>query len=191
MHLNSFFTRLLATLLSCMSLSAINAHSLDSDAHAEITIQSDRAEFDRKTGIAIYLGNVILEQGSLLIKADQITLFSDENQRLNKAVAEGKPAHFQQLMEGDKGLTKAKGHSITYLPQEKNISLLKEAELKQEGNSFSGNHIIYNMVSESVSAKGQTETQVNPQGEQPKPSGRIKMIIQPAKQAESTTHEDA
>jgi lipopolysaccharide export system protein LptA len=186
MHLKT----LLATLLTCASLGAVNAHSLDSDANAEITIQSDRAEFDRKTGIAIYIGSVILEQGSLLITADQITLFSDEEQRLNKAVAEGKPAHFQQLMEGDKGLTKAKGHNITYLTLEKSISLSKEAELKQEGNAFSGNHIIYNMDNESVSAKGQAETQVSPKGEE-QPSGRIKMIIQPAKPAENTTDEDA
>lgn len=185
MHLKT----LLVPLLSCVSLYAMNANSLESDANAEITIQSDRAEFDRKTGTAIYAGNVIFEQGSLLINADLITLYSDQDQRLNKAIAEGEPAHFQQLMEGDKGLTKAKGHNITYLTQEKNISLLKDAELKQEGNSFSGNHIIYNIANESVSAKGQTETETTPEGDQP--SGRIKMIIQPAKPAESPTDEDA
>lgn len=183
MHLNSFLSSMLTALLTCASLSSSHVHSLESDANAEITIQSDRAEFDRKAGTAIYKGNVILEQGSLLINADEITLFSDEEQRLNKAVAKGQPARFQQLMEDEKGLTKAKGHSITYLTQKKHVSLLKEAELEQEGNVFSGNHIIYNMIDESVSAKGQTETQVDPKGEQS--SGRIKMIIQPAKSAES------
>ena len=189
MHLKSLFTSMSAALLTCISLSIINAHSLESDVYAAITIESDRAEFDRKTGTALYVGNVILEQGSLLIHADQITLFSDQDQRLNKAIAEGKPARFQQLMDGDSGLTKASAHHITYLPQEKNISLLKRAVLEQEANSFSGNNIVYNMANESVSAKGQTNTKATPDGKQP--SGRIKMIIQPAKPAESPKNEDA
>ncbi len=181
MHLRS----LLSTLLLFTS---ITAQALESDANAEITIQSDRAEFDRKAGTALYVGNVVLQQGTLLINADEITLFSDEQQQLKKAVALGKPAHFQQQMEGDKGLTKARGHNITYLTQDKNISLLKDAVLEQEGNSFSGNHIVYDIVNENVSAKGQTESQLDPKGN--KADGRIKMIIQPAK-TETKTDEDA
>lgn len=181
MHLRS----LLSTLLIFTS---ITTQALESDANAEITIQSDRAEFDRKAGTALYVGNVVLQQGTLLINADQITLFSDEQQQLKKAIALGKPAHFQQQMEGDKGLTKARGQSITYLTQDKNISLLKDALLEQEGNSFSGNHIVYDIVNENVSAKGQTESQLDPKGN--KTDGRIKMIIQPAK-TETNTDEDA
>ena len=170
-------------------LTSAHALSLESDANAEITIQSDRANFDRKTGIAIYIGNVILQQGTLLINADEITLYSDQNQQLNKAVAKCKPAHFQQQMKGDKGLTKAQGHLITYMTQDKKVSLLTEAVLEQEGNSFSGNYINYNIINEQITAKGQIETQGTPSGEQP--SGRIKMIIQPAKSAEKNNNEDA
>lgn len=171
-----------------MIFSSAHALSLESDANAEITIQSDRADFDRKSGVAIYVGNVILEQGTLLINADEITLYSDQNQQLYKAIAKGKPAHFQQKMEGDKGLTKAQGHLITYMTQDKKISLLNEAVLEQEGNSFSGNYINYNIVNEQITAKGQVETQGPSSDEQP--SGRIKMIIQPAKSAEKNNNED-
>jgi lipopolysaccharide export system protein LptA len=101
--------------VALLLLTSINAYSLESDANAEITIQSDRAEFDRKLGTALYMGSVILQQGTLLINADQIALFSDPEQRLNKAVAKGTPARFQQQMEGDKGLTKGQGEIITYL----------------------------------------------------------------------------
>lgn len=184
-----YLKTLCATLTAFASLQTPTSYSLESDADAEITIQSDRAELDRKSGTAVYSGNVVLEQGTLLINADQITLYSNQNQQLNKAVAKGKPAHFQQQMEGDKGLTKAQGHIITYLTLDKNISLLKEAVLEQEGNSFSGNQITYDIINESVSAKGQAGTQLDPTGEQP--SSRIKMIIQPAKPAETKTNEDA
>jgi lipopolysaccharide export system protein LptA len=175
-------------------LTSINAYSLESDANAEITIQSDRAEFDRKLGTAIYTGSVILQQGTLLINADQIALFSDTAQHLNKAVAKGIPARFQQQMENDKGLTKGQGEIITYLTQDKIVSFFKDASLEQEGSSFSGNLITYDLVNENVKAKGQTESQAVPNLNQP--SGRIKMIIQPAKKpakkpAENNNNEDA
>jgi lipopolysaccharide export system protein LptA len=145
-----------------------HAYSLESDADAEIIIQSDRAEFDRKAGTAVYKGNVIFEQGTLLINAVQITLFSDAEQRLKKAIALGEPARFQQQLEGDKGLTQGQGQRITYLTQDKKVSFLKDAVLKQKGSSFSGNLIIYDIMNEN-----------------------IKMIIQPAKRsAETNNNED-
>ena len=159
------------------SLFTLPALALESDAEEEITIQSDRAELDRKAGTAIYIGHVILEQGTLKITADRITLFSNEQRKLSKAVAVGLPAHFQQQMEGEKGLTKAQGKTITYLTPKKNVTLLGDATLEQEGNVFTGETIIYNISSENVSAKGGTQTEVDPDSEQ-KPN-RVRMIIQP------------
>jgi lipopolysaccharide export system protein LptA len=166
-----------------------HAYSLESDADAEIIIQSDRAEFDRKAGTAVYKGNVIFEQGTLLINAVQITLFSDAEQRLKKAIALGEPARFQQQLEGDKGLTQGQGQRITYLTQDKKVSFLKDAVLKQKGSSFSGNLIIYDIMNENIKAKGKPENQAVPNENQP--NGRIKMIIQPAKRsAETNNNED-
>ena len=181
MRLNIFLKTL--TLLVMLITSNI-ALALESDAHSEITIESDRAEFDRKAGTAVYIGNVVLVQGTLLIKADRITLYSDENQQLHKAVAIGQPAHFQQQMEENKGLTKAEGQTITYLTQDETVTLLTDAILEQEGNSFNGDQIIYDIVNENIKAKGGTEIQVSPTEKQPK--SRIKMIIQPAQPVENT-----
>lgn len=166
------------------SLFTLPAFALESDATEEITIQSDRAELDRKAGTAIYIGDVILEQGTLKITAERMTLFSNEQRELTKAVAIGQPAHFQQQMEGEKGLTKAQGNTITYLTTNKHVTLQDNAILEQEGNVFTGKTIIYNMISESVSAKGGTQTGINTDGEQ-KP-GRVKMVIQPKTTAPGT-----
>lgn len=171
--------------ISALWASSINA--LESDATKEITILSNSADFDRKSGVAHYTGDVILEQGTLKITADQITLYSNENKKLTKAVAVGKPAHFQQLMEGDKGLTKAQAQTITYLTSDKHVTLVEEAYLEQEGNVFTGESIVYDMIDESVSAKGGTQTELTPEGEK-KPT-RIKMIIQP--ETDSSSEEAA
>lgn len=164
---------ILLLLLWCAS-----AGALESDSAQEITIQSDRAEFDRKAGTATYSGNVILQQGTLRIDAEQITLFSDDRQKLTRSVASGSPALFQQQMEADKGLTKAKGNKIVYHPSARTITLNESASLEQEGNFFSGDRILYDIASDSVSAKG-TSQKADPSG------GRVQMIIQPAR-AEDT-----
>lgn len=173
MNLKNLYIKTISSVI--ILLASAYSYSLESDADAEMTIQSDHAEFDRMTGIAVYTGRVILEQGTLLIRADKITLYSDEDQKLTKSVAIGKPAHYQQLMEGDEGPTEAEGQTITYLAEEKIITLLKDALLEQEGNSFSGSKIIYDIRNENIKATGVNENQ---------PNGRVKMTIQPAKTAE-------
>jgi len=173
---------LLITAISIASL----AQALESDTRQEITIQSDRAEFDRKNGTATYIGNVLMRQGTLKIDADQVTLFSNEEQKLEKAIATGKPARFQQQMESDKGLTKARGNNITYLTTEKTITIKQEANLEQEGNQFSGEKIVYDITNDSVAASGGTQTQTAPEEPQP----RVRMIIQPANDQDSDATSD-
>jgi lipopolysaccharide export system protein LptA len=109
-----------------------------------------------------------------------MTLYSNEEQKLTQAIALGQPAHFQQQMDDDKGLTKAQGKSITYLTLDKNITLLNDATLEQEGNIFTGETIIYNMLNETVSAKGSTQTELTPNSDSEAKPSRVKMIIQPA-----------
>ena len=172
-------------LITAVSITSL-AQALESDTRQEITIQSDRAEFDRKNGTATYIGNVLMRQGTLKIDADQVTLFSNEEQKLEKAIATGKPARFQQQMESDKGLTKARGNNITYLTTEKTITIKQEANLEQEGNQFSGEKIVYDITNDSVAASGGTQTQTTPEEPQP----RVIMIIQPANDQDSDATSD-
>jgi len=172
-------------LITAVSITSL-AQALESDTRQEITIQSDRAEFDRKNGTATYIGNVLMRQGTLKIDADQVTLFSNEEQKLEKAIATGKPARFQQQMEADKGLTKARGNNITYLTTEKTITIKQEANLEQEGNQFSGEKIVYDITNDSVAASGGTQTQTTPEEPQP----RVRMIIQPANDQDSDATSD-
>lgn len=180
MHLNNFLKSFLAAIT--FAIATTNVLALESDAEQEITIESERAEFDRKAGTATYIGNVILLQGTLKIDAQRIVLYTNEQQKLNKAVATGSPAHFQQQMEEDKGLTTAQGNSITYITKDKTIELNKDATLEQEGNLFSGDHIVYDILSDSVSAKGGTTTQAENSEETKQ---RVKMVIQPADNQEA------
>lgn len=166
------------------SLLALPANALDDDWQQPMTILSDSAELDRRAGTVIYEGNVTLTQGTLLIEADRLMVLRN-GEVLEKAVAEGNPARYQQQIDTDESLTNAHGNRIDYYTGEQRITLRGDAELRQDGNLFSGEQITYDMKTETVKASGQSSDNSNTAVGEAQPDGRIKVIIQPPKPAEA------
>ncbi|SIS99086.1 MAG: lipopolysaccharide transport periplasmic protein LptA [Thalassolituus maritimus] len=176
--------------LAVMSLSVIASYTvaLPDDWQKEMTILSDSAEIDRRAGTVVYEGNVILTQGTLKIEADRLMILRNGD-TLEKAVAEGDRARYQQQIEVGKPLTTALGNRIDYYTSERRIIITGDAELEQEGNIFSGERITYDMATETVRADGTTaESSTDSTDED---SGRIKVVIQPPKrESESDSESD-
>lgn len=148
----------------CASLQA-----LPSDREQKITIESDRAQLDDKTGITIYEGAVQMNQGTLRITADKITVHS-VNRKVNRIVAVGQPAYFQQQPAVDQQLVTAEGNTIDYRLDREELQLLENASLEQQGSTMSGDRIDYNIRDAIVVAIGdptKTENQ------------RIQIVIPP------------
>ena len=166
--------------LAVISLSVIASYAvaLPDDWQKEMTILSDSAEIDRRAGTVVYEGNVVLTQGTLKIEADRLMILRNGD-TLEKAVAEGDRARYQQQIEVGKPLTAALGNRIDYYTSERRIIITGDAELEQEGNIFSGERITYDMATETVRADGNTaESSTDSTDED---SGRIKVVIQPPK----------
>ncbi|MDK2778538.1 MAG: lipopolysaccharide transport periplasmic protein LptA [Pseudomonadota bacterium] len=149
--------------------------ALPDDWQQEVVVLSDKAEMDRRSGIVIYNGNVILTQGSMKIEADRLTVFRAGN-TLEKAIAEGQPARYQQQVTAGKPLTRAEGSRIDYLAGKREVTVTGNARLEQDGNLFSGETILYDMTRETVSARGGKPSSGEQSGSQPE---RIRMVIQP------------
>ena len=176
--------------LAVMSLSVITSYTvaLPDDWQKEMTILLESAEIDRRAGTVVYEGNVILTQGTLKIEADRLMILRNGD-TLEKAVAEGDRARYQQQIEVGKPLTTALGNRIDYYTGERRIIITGDAELEQEGNIFSGERITYDMATETVRADGTTaESSTDSTDED---SGRIKVVIQPPKpESESDSESD-
>jgi lipopolysaccharide export system protein LptA len=176
--------------LAVISLSVIASYAvaLPDDWQKEMTILSDSAEIDRRAGTVVYEGNVVLTQGTLKIEADRLMILRNGD-TLEKAVAEGDRARYQQQIEVGKPLTTALGNRIDYYTSERRIIITGDAELEQEGNIFSGERITYDMATETVRADGTTaESSTDSTDED---SGRIKVVIQPPKpESESDSESD-
>lgn len=147
------------------------AQALPEDKNKEIHIASDKAHLDKSKGIIIYSGNVEMQQGTLNIQAENITLTRTEN-GLEKIVAKGNPAHYEQVLSVEDGKTQAYGETIIFLTQSEELTLLKNAGLKKQGNLFAGDKIVYLIKEQRVKA------------DSPTADSRIQMVIQPKQDKE-------
>lgn len=154
-------------------LVASSAWALPDDRHQAIEIQSNSAIREEKKGLTVYEGNVTIRQGSMLIRADRVSVHTTGNQ-VSKIICIGKPAHYeQQPKPGDKPVT-AKGNTIEYHLDRDVIHLIANASLEQAGSTLTGERIDYDLKEEVIKARGDSS------GDQ-----RIRMVIPPSQQKEA------
>ena len=171
---------LLTTFFSVVAPSIGNA--LPDDKNQPIHISSDTAEIDDISGRSIYRGKVIITQGTINLKADQVTIYNNA-QGIAKLVAIGTPAHFQQRPEVEKNIMHAYGNTIEYFVSEERIELKKQAKLEQEQHVFTGERIDYDIKQRIVNAYSDNQTSSSTD------TPRVNLIIQPNKTT-STAKED-
>ena len=66
----------------------------NADRAQPINIEANRGTMDDKTSTATFEGNVVLTQGTLVIRADELTVIQ-ENDEFKKGIAIGKLAYFK------------------------------------------------------------------------------------------------
>ena len=169
--------RALSAALALAVLAPAISQALPSDRQQPITIQSKRAQLDERSGITVYEGEVQMDQGTLRITADKVTIHSVDK-KISRIIATGEPAHFQQQPAPDKDLVTAQGSTIEYWVDREEVQLLKNAHLQQEGSTMSGDRIDYNIREAIVVAIGDPDRDDNQ---------LIQIVIPP--QAESTSEQ--
>ena len=163
--------------ISCLALLSNMSFALPEDSQKAIEISANAASLDRQTGTATYDGNVILVQGTLKITADKIVIRSKKDNSLDKIIATGVPAHYQQQPKVNESLTHAQGQQIIYDTQKGLLTLTHDAKIKQPGHGvINGEKIIYDIAKQSVKA-GPTSKKSS---SKTKPS-RVHIKIQPPK----------
>jgi len=107
--------RLAFGLIISLLAMAFGHHSLalPDDRDQPIKIDADRAIRNDKAGITEFIGNATLIQGSMVIKAHNITI-SQSNKGISDITALGSPATFEQRPQLDQTLVTAKAKRIEY-----------------------------------------------------------------------------
>lgn len=170
----SLFKALLASLFilsgSCLAL--------DANDNQTITVESDRAEINERTGLTQYSGNVIIRQGSLIIDANMVEIYYVNNQ-VERIICNGNPASYQNTSSTG-GQVLARAEIIEYLPNEKLLNLKTNASLSKNGTLIKGDSINYDVVSETWRAKGDNQSTQK----------RIQLVIPPLQKPEEPLEED-
>lgn len=156
-----------AMLLLCFGTASV----LAADTTAEkppITIEANTAKLDDKLGVSVYTGNVIIVQGNMTLKADQVTVHSSK-EHIDKMIAVGEPVRFHQSSQTQDPDIDGEALTVEYYAEPERLILIEKALLIQGANKLSGNRIEYDKTANVV--KGA----VAPDG-----SERVRVTIQPA-----------
>ncbi|QKX15729.1 lipopolysaccharide transport periplasmic protein LptA [Microbulbifer sp. YPW1] len=152
----SIFRAAGATFLATL-LFAANTLALPNDREQPVKVSADKLEANRSKNLSVYSGNVVISQGSLQIRADRVEVHGNTKGEINKVVATGKPAHFQQQVEESTTPVKARAKRIEFLVSSDALQLTGEAFVDRDGNTLSAERIDYDLNSEQMQAQGQSE----------------------------------
>ena len=155
--------------------------ALASDSQQPIEIEADFAELDDQEGRTIYVGNVIVTQGSIRMTGDKLKVLFDVNKELEHLHMEGPPAYFKQTPDGGKEDIEGEGLIIEYLAKKSMLHLIQKAKLTQGDRLFTGDRIDYDSEKSLITGRGEPKPDKN--SEDPPKRGRIKVIIPPKKLA--------
>lgn len=128
--------------------------ALQDDATQPINIKAQAVLIDEKKGISIYTGKASVVQGSLILSAEKIQLFSNQTQ-VTKMIANGdkkQRAHYQQSQPTQPRFIGATANKITYMVQKEMVHLKGNAHLVQGFDSFSGGSLNYDIKKDKVIA---------------------------------------
>jgi lipopolysaccharide export system protein LptA len=158
-------------LFSTVCLSA-NADRADSDQ--PVNVEADSVEIDDQKQEAVFVGNVVLTQGTLMLKADRI-IVKQSGSGFQSGIATGKPAYFRQKREGSDDFIEGQAERLVYNGEAEKVELFSNAKLNRGGDEITGNYISYNAVTEFFEVKGGGSDAGTPGS----PPGRVRAVIQP------------
>ncbi|MBI3562719.1 MAG: lipopolysaccharide transport periplasmic protein LptA [Gammaproteobacteria bacterium] len=141
--------------------------ALQSDRDQPIHLQADRVEINEKQATSVYQGNVHLQQGSLKIDADEVTVQMKQG-RLDVIIIKGKPALLEQMPEKQDTPVRSRADYMEYFADEERLLLKSNAEVVQGQNLFRGDHIEYDTRNSMVRAH-----------KDPSSDSRVHAVIQP------------
>lgn len=155
----------LASALVFMSLSAF---ALKDDTNQPINIVSDNQSLDMNSRVVTFSDNVVITQGSIVVKADKVIITRPEenSKQKDKVEAFGNPVTFHQIMDDGKPVD-GKANKVVYDLGTEFLTLTGEAELKQLDSKINGSVISYDVAKQQLKANADA-------------GGRVKTVLIPS-----------
>jgi lipopolysaccharide export system protein LptA len=119
------------------------AASLESDRQQPLEVNADFTDGTLGDGTAVLRGNVLIRQGTLLIKADVAEVAKAEG-RVREVILTGDPVYLEQEIE-EEGLVKAMARKIEYQVATGMVTLTGNADVEHPQYQIAGEILKYDM----------------------------------------------
>lgn len=149
------------------------------DRDKPISLEANRISVDEVKKVQVYEGNVVMIQGTLVIRADKVIVAQDADgfQKGSAIGGAGGLARFKQKREGKDDYIEGEGERIEHNARNDITEFFVRAWVKSGLDEVKGNYISYDGVNE----KYQVSSGVSADGKGPAKAegGRVRAIIQP------------
>jgi len=154
----------------CAVLLAASAYAEKADRDKPVNLEADTVTLDDIRKISVYQGNVVLSQGTLMLRADRVQVTQNAN-GLDKVSATGHPVAFRQKLDGREEYIEGYADRIEYDSVSSQLELIGQAMLRRGSDELRGAQISYNANTEFYKVVGQPGAKT--------PSGRVRAVIRP------------
>ena len=173
----------IALLTACLMIAPVTALAERADREQPVNIEADRVTVDERNKIHTFQGNVVLTQGTLVIRGAKlvVTQGSDGFQTGVASSDGNKLASFRQKREGRDDYVEGEGERIEYDSRTERAKLLNRARVSSGGDEVRGHYIEYDALTENYAASS-----LPAQNGQQGGDGRVRAVIQPKGNAAAT-----
>ena len=161
----SLFRSASALVVSALLVPA--AFAAKADREQPMQVGANQSQTSEKTGITVLTGDVRIDQGSLMIRADRGEIEQKDGE-VSRVVFDGAPVHLEQDIDGQ-GRLKADARRIEYLLSEQTVVMTGAVRIERPRGVLTGERVVYRLDSGEMQA-----------GE---PGGRVNMTIAPKPKA--------
>lgn len=147
------------------------------DKDKPVHLEADRATVQDANKLATFTGNVVFTQGTLVIRADKMTVKEDAN-GFQHATAFGNLASFRQKRDGKDEYVEGWGERMEYDSKTDTVELFKKARLRRGQDEVHGDYISYDAINEFFQVTSNNGDNASTQTHS---EGRVRAVIQPKK----------
>jgi lipopolysaccharide export system protein LptA len=162
-----------------------NAHAEKADRDKPVHLEADKVTVDDKQQLHVYEGNVVLTQGTLIIKSSRLHVKQDaEGYQRGIAISGAKGlAWFRQKREGRDDYVEGEAERIEHNNRTQITEFFNRAHVKSGLDEVSGQYIVFDSKTENyVVTNGPNGSHAPADSNQ-----RVRAIIQPKNRSDAVT----
>ena len=157
-------------LFSLLAGLVLPAQAEKADRTKPVHLEADNVTLDDVRKLSVFQGNVLLMQGTLMMRADRIEA-TQNDEGLQTVTATGKPVSFRQKRDGADEYIEGFADTIEYNGVQSLLKLQGNARLRKGGDEIRGSLITYDARTEFYKVTGQQNV--------PGAGGRVRVTITP------------